>query len=186
MRKITATLFMSLDGVVESPDKWHFPYFNDEMNAAIGAAVTESDALMMGRVNYQEWAAYWPAQSSDDEFTDFMNNTPKFVVSTTLNQAELTWNNSTLVTGDVEAEITKLKQQPGKYIAISGSGTLIESLLHNGLLDELHLMIHPVVVGHGKRLFTDGVDQHALKLVNSQIFSTGVVYLIYQTNPDEA
>lgn len=177
MRKITAAFFISLDGVVESPDQWHFPYFNDEMGAAIGAAMSESDALMMGRVNYQEWAAYWPNQSSEDQVAAFMNNRRKFVVSTTLDKVE--WNNSTLITGDVVAEITKLKQQPGKHIAISGSGTLVQSLLHRGLLDELQLMIHPIVVGRGKRLFTDGSEQKALKLVNSQTFSTGVVYLTY-------
>lgn len=178
MRKIIAALFISLDGVVESPHEWHFPYFNEEMGAAIGGAMTESDALLLGRVNYQEWAEYWPAQPSDDEFAAFMNTTPKFVVSTTLNQ--VTWNNSTLITGDVMPQIAALKQQPGKHIAISGSGTLVQSLLHHGLLDELRLMIHPIVVGSGKRLFTDGNPQKPLKLIDSQTFSTGVIYATYQ------
>lgn len=178
MRKIVAALFMSLDGVVESPDKWHFPYFNEEMGAAIGSAMAESDALLMGRVNYEEWAAYWPSQPGDDEFVAFMNSTPKYVVSTTLDT--LTWHNSTLITGDVVAEINKLKQQPGKHIAISGSGTLVQSLLHLNLLDELRLIIHPIVVGSGRRLFSDSSQQQALKLLDSQTFSTGVVYLTYQ------
>ena len=180
MRKITAAFFISLDGVVESPDQWHFPFFNDQMGAAIGAAMAESDALMMGRVNYEEWAQFWPAQPSDDQFASFMNNTPKFVVSTTLAKAE--WANSTVITGDVVAEITKLKQQPGKNISISGSGTLVRSLLRHNLLDELHLMLHPVVVGKGKRLFPDGSEHKAVKLVDAQTFSTGVVYLTYQTD----
>ncbi len=113
-----------------------------------------------------------------------MNNTPKFVVSTTLTTAE--WTNSTLITGDVAGEITKLKQQPGKNISISGSGTLVRSLLHNNLLDELRLMLHPVVVGHGKRLFPDGSEHKGLKLVDSQAFNTGVVYLTYQAGQPEA
>jgi dihydrofolate reductase len=184
MRKIIASFFMSLDGVVEAPDQWHFPYFNDEMGAAIEAAMAEADALMMGRMLYQEWAAYWPNQSSDDPIAALMNNQRKFVVSSTLDTVE--WNNSTLITGDIVAEITKLKQQPGKAIAISGSGTLVQSLLHHGLLDELRLMIHPIVVGRGKRLFTDRSEQQALKLTDSQIFSTGVVYLTYQPDKQEA
>lgn len=184
MRKIIAALFISLDGVVESPDKWHFPYFNDEMGAAIGSAMMESDALMMGRVNYQEWSAYWPNATEDVEFANFMNATPKYVVSNTLDT--LTWNNSTLITGDVVAEIAKLKQQPGKHISISGSGTLVRSLLQLNLLDELRLMIHPVVVGSGKRLFPDGSPHTALKLVASQTFSTGVLDVTYQPDPQAA
>ena len=178
MRKIVAAFFMTLDGVVESPGEWNFPYFNDEMGEAIGAAMTESDALMMGRVNYQEWSQYWPNQSNDDQFAAFMNNTPKLVVSTTLDKAE--WNNSTLISGDVMAEIAKLKQQPGKNIAISGSGTLVQSLLKHDLLDELQLMIHPIVLGSGKRLFAEDNQQKKLKLVDSRTFSTGVVFLPYQ------
>jgi dihydrofolate reductase len=176
MRKISSAFFISLDGVVESPDKWHFPYFNDEMGAAIGAAMADSDAMLLGRVNYQDWASYWP--NSDDEFAGFLNNIPKYVVSTTLDEA--TWNNSTLIKDDVAAEITRLKQQPGKKISMSGSGTLVRWLLEHDLLDELHLMLHPIVVGTGKRLFADGGAQKALKLVSSTTFSTGVVYLVYE------
>jgi dihydrofolate reductase len=179
MRKLVAAFFISLDGVVESPDKWHFPYFNDEMGEAIGAAMAEADAMLMGRVNYEEWAAFWPNQSGDDQqFADYINNVPKFVVSTTLDKAE--WNNSTLINGDVAEEITKLKQQPGKNISMSGSGTLVQWLLANDLLDELRLMVHPIVVGSGRRLFKDGSDQKPLKLVDSKTLSTGVVYLTYQ------
>lgn len=179
MRKITAAFFMSLDGVVEAPDKWHFPYFNDEMGAAIGSSMSHADALLMGRVNYQEWASYWPNQSDDGSgFADYMNHTPKFVVSTTLDTVE--WQNSTLIKGDFRKEIIKLKEQPGKDITISGSATLVRSLLHEELLDELRLMVHPVVVGSGRRLFDDWNDEKALKLVNSQTFSTGVLDLTYQ------
>ena len=179
MRKVTAGLFVSLDGVVESPEKWHFPYFNDEMGEAVVAAISSSDAMLLGRVTYQEFAAYWPGVSSEDEpFATHMNNTPKYVVSKTLDKAE--WNNSTLISGNVAEEITKLKQQPGKNIGITGSATLVQSLLQDDLLDELGLMIHPVVVGSGKRLFQEGGGPKGLKLVDSMTFSTGVVSLTYQ------
>jgi dihydrofolate reductase len=179
MRKVTAGLFVSLDGVIESPDKWHFPYFNDEMGEAVGAAMAQADAMLLGRVTYQEFASYWPGVSSEDQpFADYMNNIPKYVVSTTLSKAE--WNNSTLIKGNVAEEIAKLKQQPGKNIGITGSATLVQSLLQDDLLDELGLMIHPVVVGSGKRLFKEEGDLKALKLVDSKTFTTGVVSLTYQ------
>jgi dihydrofolate reductase len=182
MRKVLVSEIVSLDGVVESPEKWHFPYFNDQMGEAIGAAMAQADAMLLGRVTYEEFAAFWPAQSSSDEdqqFTDYMNNTPKFVVSKTLEEP-LEWNNSTLIKENVAEEITKLKQQPGKDISITGSPTLVRSLLEEGLLDELRLMVHPIVVGSGKRLFEDGSHQKALKLVDSKTFGTGVLYLSYQ------
>ena len=185
MRRVTAGLFVSLDGVTESPETWQLPYFNDEMGEAVGAAMAAADAMLLGRVTYQEFASYWPGVSSEDQpFADYMNNTPKFVVSTTLDTVE--WNNSTLIKGDVVAEITRLKQQPGKNIGITGSATLVQSLLQHELLDELGLMVHPVVVGSGKRLFEDGGDQKALKLVDSKTFSTGVVYLTYRPAGKEA
>jgi dihydrofolate reductase len=117
--------------------------------------------------------------SADQPFTDYLNNTPKFVVSRTLEEP-LEWQNSTLITGNVAEEIAKLKQQPGKDIGIVGSGTLVRSLLRNDLLDELTLMVHPIVLGSGQRLFEDGGNQKALKLVDSKTFGTGVLYLTYQ------
>jgi dihydrofolate reductase len=182
MRKVIASEIVSLDGVVESPQEWHFPYFNDEMAQAIGAAMAASDAMLLGRVTYEEFAAFWPSQEpseEDQETTDYMNNTPKFVVSKTLEEP-LEWNNSTLIKGDVAEEISKLKGQPGKDISITGSPTLVRSLFEDGLLDELRLMLHPIIVGSGKRLFEDGGEQKALQLVDSKIFSTGVLYLTYQ------
>jgi dihydrofolate reductase len=179
MRKVTAGLFVSLDGVTESPEKWQLPYFNDEMGEAIGAAIVQADAMLLGRVTYQEFASYWPGVRSEDQpFADYMNNTPKYVVSRTLDTVE--WNNSTLIKGNIAEEIPKLKQQPGKNIGITGSATLVQSLLQDDLLDELGLMIHPVVVGVGRRLFKDGGDLKELKLVDSKTFSTGVVSLTYQ------
>ncbi len=169
---------MSLDGVVGSPEKWHFPYFNDEMGEAVGAAMAESDAMLLGRVTYQEFASYWPGVSSEDQpFAAHMNDTPKYVVSTTLAEP-LEWSNSTLIKGDVAEEISRLKQQPGKNIGITGSATLVRSLLREDLLDELGLMVHPVV-GSGRRLFEEGGDPKGLTLLDSKTFSTGVVYLTY-------
>lgn len=178
MRKIVAGLFISLDGIYESPDQWHFPYFNDEMGEAVGAQMAASDCMLLGRVTYEEFASYWPSQGSDVELADFMNDTPKYVVSTTLDRAD--WKNTTLIDGNnVAAELTALKQQPGKEIAITGSGTLVRTLLRAGLLDELRLLVHPIVVGHGKRLFDEG-DQIPLTLADAKTFSTGVLALTYQ------
>lgn len=177
MRKIVAGLFISLDGVVESPDQWHFPYFNDEMGAAVDAVMTAADTMLLGRQTYQEFASYWPNQTSDVPLADYMNDIPKLVVSTTL--ATVAWQNSTLIKGDVAEELTRLKQLPGKNISITGSGTLVRSLLRDNLLDELSLLVHPIVVGRGKRLFDDMGAQVALKLVDSRTLSTGVLSLTY-------
>jgi dihydrofolate reductase len=177
MRKIVAGLFVSLDGVIEAPERWQSPYVNDEMGQAIGSQMAAADTLLLGRRTYEEFAAYWPKQSSDAPFADQMNNTPKLVVSNTLKTVE--WRSSTLVTGDVAEQLAKLKQQPGKNMNITGSATLVRSLLRDGLLDELNLLVCPVVVGQGKRLFEDGSDQLRLRLVSATPFSTGVISVTY-------
>ena len=182
MRKIVAGLFITLDGVVESPEQWQMPYFNDEMGAEIGAQMAAADTLLLGRRTYQEFAAFFANQTGDPMAAQ-MNNTPKLVVSTTLDAVE--WQNSTLIVGNVAEELTRIKQKPGKNINISGSATLVRSLLWDNLLDELHLLVHPIVVGSGKRLFPDGGDQVALKLVGSQTFSTGVLHLTYEPTAKE-
>ena len=180
MRKVVAAEFLSLDGVMESPDKWHFPYFNEEMGQAIGEGFAAADAMLMGRVNYEEWAAFWPGQDpQENPMAAQMNAMQKYVVSTTLEEP-LGWQNSTLIGENVAEEIASLKQKEGGDIVISGSGALVRSLLQYGLLDELKLMIHPVVVGGGKRLFEDESEHKALKLVDSKTFATGVVYLTYR------
>ena len=177
MRKVVAGLFISLDGVIQSPNQWQFDHFDNEMMAAMEAHIAKEDTILLGRVTYQEWAAYWP-NSTDEPYASHINNTAKYVVSTTLNQVE--WKNSTLIRGTMSEEIEKLKRQSGKNIGVAGSPTLVESLLHQDLLDELTLMVHPVVVGSGKRLFKEGRELKRLRLVDSQTTSTGVVLLTYQ------
>jgi dihydrofolate reductase len=180
MRKVVAAEFLSLDGVMESPDQWHFPYFNDEMGQAIGEGFESSDALLMGRVLYEEWVAFWPNQDpGQNPMAETMNGLAKYVVSTTL-EGPLEWNNTTLIGDNVAEEISELKRQPGKDIVISGSASVVRSLLDYGLLDELKLAVHPIVVGSGKKLFEEGQKQTPLELVDSKTFSTGVVYLTYK------
>jgi dihydrofolate reductase len=180
MRKVVASELVSLDGVMQSPEEWAFSYSNDEMAEANASGMAHSDAMLFGRVTFQEFAALWPYQNSAEQpFTDYLNNTPKYVVSTTL-QEPLEWNNSTLIKDNFAEEISRLKRQPGKDIGIVGSGTLVRWLVRNGLLDELGLMVHPIVLGSGKRLFEDSSDQVALELVDSKTFATGVLYLTYR------
>jgi dihydrofolate reductase len=163
--------------VTEAPNEWQFDNFDAEMGAAMGAHIAAEDTILLGRVTYQEWAPYWPT-STDEPYASHINNTPKYVVSTTLDRVD--WQNSTLVKGDLAGEIARLKAQPGRNIGVAGSPTLVRSLLQQDLLDELTLMIHPVVVGHGKRLFNGEGDLKRLKLVNEQTTSTGVSLLTYQ------
>ena len=180
MRKVVASELVSLDGVMGSPQEWAFSYSDAEMEQANASGMAASDALLLGRATYQEFASYWPYQNSADQpYTDYLNSTPKFVVSTTL-EGPLEWQNSTLIKGNLAEEITELKRLPGKDITIIGSAALVQSLLADELLDELRLMVHPLVLGGGKRLFEDGGDQKALELLDSKTFDTGVLYLTYR------
>ena len=171
---IKAGLFISLDGVIEAPETWHFPYFNDEMGAVVGELMAGSDATLLGRRTYDEFAAYWPNADPADPMTAAMNGSRKYVVSTTLTEA--TWENSSVVSGDVAAALTTLKRHT--RLGTTGSATLVRSLLELGLVDQLHLLVHPIVVGHGKKLFADG-ETVPLELVSSTAFSTGVLHLVY-------
>jgi len=176
MRKIVAGLFISLDGVVEAADQWMGPWFNAELGQTVGSLMAEQDAMLLGRVTYDEFAAHWPQQTG--EMADTMNGTPKYVVSGTLKSAE--WQNTTVIpAASAFAEIAGLKQQPGRNIGMTGSATLIGSLLREGLLDELHLFVLPLVAGSGKRLFGTPGDQLPLKLLGSATFQTGAVHLTY-------
>ena len=177
MRKVVAGLFISLDGVTESPNKWQFDAFDADMGEIMTAHSAAEDSVLLGRVTYQEWAPYWPT-STDEPYASHINNTPKYVVSTTLKSVE--WRNSTLIRGNVAQEIARLKREPGKNIGVAGSPTLVRSLLQDDLLDELTLMIHPVVVGSGKRLFDGWGALKRLRLVSSRATGRGVAILTYQ------
>lgn len=180
MGKIVSKFFISLDGVVEAPDQWHFPYFNDEMGAASDKGTDTYTAFLMGRVLYDEWVDYWPAQD-DEDFGSFINNVSKYVVSNTLRDAS--WQNTTVISGDVGTQILKLKQETDGDIGMWGSATLVRWLLANGLLDELNLMVHPIAVGRGQRLFED-TPTYPLRLVKQETFETGVLNLSYAPADD--
>jgi dihydrofolate reductase len=182
VRKIKSNFFIALDGVVESPDKWHFPYFDDEMGAAVGAGFATADSLLMGRVLYDEWATYWP-EHADEPFGEVMNSMKKYVVSDSLQAAE--WQNSEIVSGDVAQKLTDIKAQDGGDIVMSGSATTVRWLLREGLLDELNLLVHPLAVGGGlARLFPPDEPTIPLELRSSQAFKTGVLNLTYARATD--
>ena len=171
---LTSSLFISLDGVIESPETWHFPYFDDQMGAVVGELMSGTEATLLGRRTYEEFAGYWPDADPGDPMTAAMNGARKFVVSHTLTEA--TWENSSVITGDVAAELTKLKADT--RLGTTGSATLVRWLLEQGLVDELHLLVHPIVVGHGKKLFADGPTV-PLALTSATTFRTGVLHLVY-------
>jgi dihydrofolate reductase len=182
MRKIIANLFISLDGVVEEPGNWHFPYFNDEMGAAVDAVLGSTDTLLLGRKTYEDHAGAWPqleeAGGEDAEFAKLLGDARKIVVSH--QRPELTWRNSEQLRGDLVEGVTALKNEPGEgHIAISGSISVVRQLLAAGLLDELRLLVHPIAVRKGMRLFDDGERPIPLRLLSSQAFSTGVLSLVY-------
>jgi dihydrofolate reductase len=175
MRKVVVTEFMSLDGVMEEP-RWTFKYWNDEIAKFKGEESSASDALLLGRVSYEGFAAAWP--ESKDEGAEYFNSVRKYVVSKTLEEP-LEWNNSTLIKDNIVQEITNLKQQNGKDITVHGSATLVQTLMQHDLVDRYRLLVYPVVVGKGKRLFKEGIPA-TLKLLESRSFSSGVVALVYE------
>jgi dihydrofolate reductase len=181
MRKVVGNLFVSLDMVAEGPDQWQFDSLDEDVMSEMGRQMQEQDTLLMGRVTYQQWSNYWPTATVDEGFAAFINNVPKYVASTTLKSVEWgKFNNITLFKGSLQEEIAKLKQQPGKNIAVNGSPGLIRSLLQHDLLDELQLIVHPVIVNKGKKLFQEGDDLKRLTLVDGKISGSGVAILAYQ------
>jgi dihydrofolate reductase len=178
MRKIVASLFVSLDGVMEAPETWGDGYFSEAVRQVPWSVIDSADALLLGRVTYQTFAQAFTGEKADDPFAALIGGKPKFVVSATLETAD--WRNSTLVNGDIaEDEITKLKEQPGGTIGISGSPTLVGGLLRQGLLDELDLCVFPVVVGSGRRLFEGAGDLVAVKLAATEALDNGVLHHTY-------
>src|SRR6266536_1490139 len=170
MRKITAGLFISLDGVVENPGDWHFPYFNDEMGAAVSATLGAADTVLFGRKTYDSFAGAWPdreaAGGEDAAMAKSLGDARKIVVS---NQPlEFTWRNSELLQGDLVEAVTALKDEPGGPIAMSGSVSVVRQLLAAGLVDELHLLVHPIALRTGMRLFDEGDTPVPLALLSSE------------------
>ncbi len=177
MRKIKSNFFISLDGVVESPDKWHFPYFDDDMGAAVSGGFATTDAILMGRVLYDEWSAYWPDHEAEP-FGDIINPMQKYVVSNSLQSTD--WRNTEIINGDVAQKLTDIKNQDGGDISMSGSATIVRWLLREGLLDELNLLVHPIAVGAGMaRLFPPDEPTIPLELLNAETFKSGVLNLRY-------
>ena len=179
MRKLVSGLFISVDGVAENPGQWQ-ENFDDDMGEHLAAFTSMADAVLLGRVTYEEWADYWPNKT--DDFAPFINNVQKYVVSSTL--TGVAWGDHgkiELIKGaDLVVTINDLKQQPGGTISVSGSPTLVRSLVQLGLLDELKLFIHPVVVGSGKKLFTDDTALTRLTLLSAQVTRTGTLIANYQ------
>jgi dihydrofolate reductase len=186
MRKLVATEYLTLDGVMSDPgggDKtrhggWSFQFWSDEAAKFKFDELIASDALLLGRVTYEGFAQAWPTMKDEGGFADRMNSMPKYVVSRTLEK--LSWNNSRLINGNVAEEVSKLKQQPGQDILIAGSADLVNLLMRYDLIDEYRLMVHPVILGSGKRLFNSETDMKVLRLVDTKKFNSGILVLTYE------
>ena len=176
MRAITAGMFITLDGVIEAPEKWNPPYYDEVLNRAVMPQLVGADTHLYGRRSYELFRAVFTGPNRPPH-ANMMTSTPKVVVSTTLQAPD--WGPTTVIRGDVAAELAKLKQQPGKHISVGASGTLVRYLLTEGLLDELMLLVHPVVVGTGRHLFEGGSSRVPLKLIQSHAHGNGVVALRY-------
>jgi dihydrofolate reductase len=191
MRKLTVIDFLSLDGVMQAPGQpdedteggfkhggWAIPYHDEELAESVAESMSATDAYLFGRKTYENFAAYWPTAPREIPFTDHLNNTAKYVVSKTLKNPE--WQNTTVINGDVVEKVRKLKYQPGKNIAVLGSGELVQTLIRNDLVDEYFLTVYPIVLGGGKKLFREFEEIKPLELVDSKTSSTGGVLLTYR------
>jgi dihydrofolate reductase len=196
MRKIVVSEFVTLDGVMQAPGGkdedtdggfayggWTHPYWHDEIGALFGQVMSESDAMLLGRKTWQIHGGAFDPMSDDDPFAGILNRMQKYVVSNTLTSADA-WRNSTLINGDVAEEIRKLKAQPGKNIVIDGSSVLIHTLARNDLIDEYHLLVYPIVLGSGKKVFPDDVQLN-LRLVEARPIPSGVVLTHYEVEHPE-
>ncbi len=177
MRKIVATEYVSLDGVMDEPGVWSGPFFNDEAIKFKYDELFASDALLLGRVTYEGFAKAWPTMEGTGDFGERMNGMPKYVVSTTLQNLE--WTNSHVISANVVEEISKLKEEPGQDLLLEGSGKLLHTLMEHDLVDEYRLMLHPIVLGGGKKLFESESQAKALKLVETRPLTSGIVILTY-------
>jgi dihydrofolate reductase len=190
MGKLVVNTFTTLDGVMQAPGMpeedreggfdqggWQVPYFDEESGQVMAEGMASFDALLLGRKTYEIFASYWPNAPADDPMAERLNKIPKYVASRTLDN--VTWENSTLLTGDVDYEVPRLKEAYNE-IHTSGSGNLVQSLMKRGLVDQYNLWVYPVLLGSGKRLFGDGTMPTALRLVESKTFGNGAVLLSYQ------
>jgi dihydrofolate reductase len=191
MRTLRVIEFLSLDGVMQAPGAadedteggfrhggWQRPYFDEVLGETTVEGMAETESYLFGRKTYEKMAAYWPTAPEDDPYAQHLNGTPKFVASRTLRTLE--WRNSTLIEGDVPEEVARLKAEPGKNIAVLGSGDLVQTLIAHDLVDEFFLAVFPIVLGSGKRLFRDADQAQKLSLVDSKTTGTGGVILTYR------
>lgn len=191
MRKLAVIDFLSLDGVMQAPGQadedteggfrhggWAIPYHDEALAESVANSMAATDTYLFGRKTFENFAAYWPTAPREIPFTDHLNNTAKYVVSKTLKDPD--WNNSTVIDGEVVDEVRRLKQQPGKNIAVLGSGELVQTLIENDLVDEYFLTVYPLVLGGGKRLFREDRQPRRLELIDSRTTSTGGVVLTYR------
>ena len=191
MRKLVVAEGLTLDGVMQGPGHpdedrsggfdhggWQMPYFDEVAGEAVGKSMAETGAFLFGRRTYEIMAAHWPNVPEGDMFADVLNGMPKYVASATL-QEPLAWANSNLLGADIPTAIEALKEEGGGNIVVLGSGNLVRTLIEHDLIDEYALMIHPLVLGTGKRLFEEGLDKVPLRLLGSMTTTTGVVYASY-------
>ncbi len=178
MRKVTAGLFHSVDGVVQDPFKFQFDSFDEDLGKGLTKMINTVDTVVLGRVSYQKWAQYWPNAPRDEDFAAFINPVEKFVASRTLSEP-LEWENSHLIEGDVQQFVSDLKSGYGGEIAVCGSLSLVRELFFAGILDELTLMTHPVVAGSGRRIFQEGDPLNRLILEDQYATSKGNVVTTY-------
>ena len=192
MRKVIVSEFLTLDGVMQAPglpdeDRsggfehggWQVSLFDEEAGSAVMDGLAATGGLLLGRVTYEIFAGYWPNAPADDPLAKTLNDMPKYVVSTTLREP-LPWNNSHLINGDVAAEITKLKQEPGQDLRVIGSGQLVQTLIQHDLVDQYDLLIYGLVLGSGKRLFRESTPKISLQLVDSRTSKSGILILTYE------
>jgi dihydrofolate reductase len=198
MSKVVVTNSLTLDGVMQAPGRpdedrrggfehggWALPYADAVMGEEMGKGMAQAGPLLFGRRTYEDFYAVWPNRPDPNPFTEVLNNAQKYVASTTLEEP-LPWVNSTLLKGDAAETVARLKEQPGKDIVILGSGELVQSLMRRNLVDEYVLLIHPLVLGSGRRLFTDGGSFAALRLVGTRTTTTGVVIATYRAAEETA
>lgn len=179
MRKVIASEYVTLDGVMDEPGRWSFPFWTDEAAQFKSDELFASDALLLGRVTYQGFAQAWPTMEGTGAYGERMNSLPKYVVSTTLDEAEVKWN-AQLIKGPITEAVTELKAQPGQDVLVFGSGTLVQTLMQHDLIDEYRLMVHPIVLGSGTHLFREESEKKVLRLIETKAFSSGIVVLTYQ------